>query len=328
MKIFVSRTFPGTALERLKNSGHEVAISEFDRPLTPEELLERAKGVDALLSFLTDKIDGEVLDAIGPQLKVVSNYAVGFDNIVVPDATSRGIVVSNTPCDEVNEAVAEHTWALLLSLARRVTEADESTKRGSYHGWEPGIFLGSTLKGKTLGIVGMGRIGEMVARRAQGFEMTVLYNKRTPDPKAEEELHVKFASLDDLLAQSDFVSLHAPLTDETRHMMNHDRFGKMKNGSYFINTARGPMVDEYALVEALRTGKLAGAGLDVFDAEPNMNPELVGMENVILTPHIASATFEAREKMGNLAVDAILGTLSQNKPTTIVNDDVWDHRRT
>ncbi len=328
MKVFVSRKFPGTALSRLQSSGHEVVISEFDRPLTAEELLERAKGVDALLSFLTDKIDGEVLDAIGPQLKVVSNYAVGFDNIVVPDATNRGIVVSNTPCDEVNEAVAEHTWALMLTLARRVTEADESTKRGAYHGWEPGIFLGTSLRGKTLGVIGLGRIGEMVAKRAKGFEMKVLYNKRTPDQKAEQELGVQFASIDDLLSQSDFVSLHAPLTDETRHMMNTDRFNKMKQGSFFVNTARGPMVDEYALVEALRNGKIAGAGLDVFDAEPDVNPELVGMENVVLTPHIASATFEAREKMGNLAVDAILNTLNGQKPETIVEASMWDNRRT
>lgn len=328
MKVFVSRKFPGNSLARLQSSGHEVVISEFDRPISAEELLERAKGVDALLSFLTDKIDGEVLDAIGPQLKVVSNYAVGFDNIVVPDATSRGIVVSNTPCDEVNEAVAEHTWALMLTLARRVTEADESTKRGAYHGWEPGIFLGTSLRGKTLGVIGLGRIGEMVARRAKGFEMNVLYNKRTPDQKAEEELGVHFASIDDLLSQSDFVSLHAPLTNETRHMMNADLFNKMKKGSFFVNTARGPMVDEYALVEALRNGKLAGAGLDVFDAEPNVNPELVGMENVVLTPHIASATYEAREKMGNLAVDAILNTLNGQKPETIVDESMWDNRRT
>lgn len=327
MKIFVSRSFPGTALDSLKNSGHEVEISPFDRPLSPEELLNHARGVDALLSFLTDKIDGEVMDAIGPQLKIVSNYAVGFDNIDVPAATQRNIVVANTPCDEVNEAVAEHTWALLLSLARRITEADEATKRGAYHGWEPGIFLGSGIRGKTLGIIGLGRIGEMVAKRAKGFEMNVLYNKRSPDEKAEAELGVHFADLDTLLSQSDFVSLHAPLTDETRHMMNHDRFSKMKNGSFIINTARGPMIDEYALTEALRNGKLAGAGLDVFDAEPNVNPELVGMENVILTPHIASATLDAREKMGQLATGAILSVASNNKPENIVNADVWDHRR-
>lgn len=327
MKIFVSRGFPGTALDRLKSSGHEVDVSPFDRPLTAEELLEHAKGVDGLLSFLTDRIDGEVLDAIGPQLKVVSNYAVGFDNIVVADASSRGIIVSNTPCDEVNEAVAEHTWALMLSLARRITEADEATKRGAYHGWEPGIFLGASLKGKTLGVIGLGRIGEMVAKRAKGFEMTVLYNKRSPDPEAESALGVRFASLDELLAQSDFVSLHAPLTDETRHMMNTDAFNKMKQGAYFVNTARGPMVDEYALVHALRNGKLAGAGLDVFDAEPDVNPELIGMENVILTPHIASATLEARDRMGQLSVNAILDVLNGNKPETIVNADIWESRR-
>lgn len=327
MKIFVSRSFPGSALDTLKNSGHEVVVSQFDRPLTAEELLNNAKGCDALLSFLTDKIDGEVLDAIGPQLKIVSNYAVGFDNIKVEDASTRGIIVSNTPCDEVNEAVAEHTWALLLSLTRRVTEADEVTKRGAYHGWEPGIFLGTSLRGKTLGIIGLGRIGEMVARRAKGFDIKVLYNKRNPDHKAESELGVEFRSLDDLLSQSDVVSLHAPLTDETRHMMNADRFAKMKNGSYLVNTARGAMVDEYALVNALRSGKLAGAGLDVFDAEPDINPELIGMENVILTPHIASATVEARQKMGELAVNAIISTFNNTKVETIVNQEIWENRR-
>jgi glyoxylate reductase len=325
MKIFVSRSFPGTALDTLKNSGHEVSISPFDRPLTAAELLEHATGVDALLSFLTDKIDGEVMDAIGPQLKIISNYAVGFDNITVADATERKILVSNTPCDEVNEAVAEHTWALMLSLARRVVEADEVTKKGAYHGWEPGIFLGTSLKGKTLGVIGLGRIGEMVARRAKGFEMKVLYNKRTPDPKAEAELGVIFKDIPQLLAESDIVSLHAPLTNETHHLMNAERFSQMKPGSLFINTARGPMVDEYALVTALREGKIAGAGLDVFDAEPDVNPELIGMENVILTPHIASATREARQKMGELAVNAILAT--DTAPQTLVNPEIWDTRR-
>lgn len=326
-KIFVSRKFPGTALNRLLQSGNEVMISEYDRPLTSEELLEKARGVDALLSFLTDKLDGEVMDAIGPQLKVISNYAVGFDNIVVPDATERGIVVNNTPSDEVNEAVAEHSWALLLSLTRRVVEADEATKRGSYSGWEPAIFLGVNVSGKTLGIVGMGRIGSMVARRAKGFNMRVLYYNRSRDEKVEQELGCEYADLDKLLGESDFVSLHVPLTDETRHMMNKDTFGKMKNGSYLVNTARGPIVDEHDLVDALRSGKLSGVGLDVFDNEPNVNPELVGMENVVLTPHIASATWEAREKMGQQAVEGILSTLAENKPENIVNSEVWEKRR-
>ncbi len=327
MKIVVTRKIPGTSLEKLYNSGHEIMVSEFDRPLTAEELLEKAQGADALLSLLTDKIDGEVLDAIGPQLKVVSNYAVGFDNIKVEDATERGIVISNTPSDEVNEAVAEHAWALILGLARRIVEADEATKRGSYSGWEPSIFIGSSLIGKTLGIVGMGRIGAMVARRSKGFNMRVLYYKRSRDEQAEQELGVEYADMDRLLAESDFVTLHVPLTDETRHMMNIDAFNKMKPGSFLLNTARGPIVDEHDLVNALRSGKLAGAGLDVFDNEPNINPELVGMENVILTPHIASATWEAREKMGHQAVDAVLNTLNGQRPDTIVNPDVWEKRR-
>lgn len=327
MKIFVSRKIPGDALDRLFGSGNEVVVSEFDRPLSPEEFLDRARGADAVLSLLSDKIDGEVVDAIGPNLKIVSNYAVGYDNIKVPELTERGIIVSNTPSDEVNESVAEHTWALMLALARRVVEADESTRRGAYKGWEPGIFLGINMIGKTLGIVGMGRIGTMTARRAKGFGMKVLYNKRTPDPEAERELGVEFADLERIYVESDFISLHVPLTDETRHMINKDTLGRMKKGVIIVNTARGPVIDEGDLVDAIRDGKVGGAGLDVFDNEPNINPELIAMENVILTPHIASATWEARNKMGSQAVDAILDTFSGKKPDTIVNDDVWDKRR-
>lgn len=327
MKIFVTRKIPGEHLEKLKKEGHEVVVSEFNRYLTGEELVERVKGVDAILSLLTDRIDGDLMDAAGPQLKVISNYAVGVDNIDVKGATDRGIAVVNTPSDEVNEAVAEHTWALILSLARRIVEADEATRRGGYKGWEPDIFLGVNLVGKILGIIGLGRIGSMVARRAKGYNMTVLYNKRQPDPEAEKELGVKFASLDELLAKSDFVSLHVPLTDETRHMINKETLAKMKKGGFLINTARGPVVDEKSLVEALRSGHLGGAALDVYDNEPTIDPELIGMENVVLTPHIASATYEARNKMGEMAVDAILDTLEGEKPTAIVNEEVWQKRR-
>lgn len=313
-------------MDKLTSSENEVNISEFDRPLTAEEFLERAKGVDAVLSLLTDKIDGEVVDAIGPQLKIVSNYAVGIDNIKVDELTDRGIVVTNTPSDEVNESVAEYAWVLMLALARRVVEADESTRRGAYKGWEPGIFLGKNMIGKTLGVIGLGRIGKMAARRARGWEMKVLYNKRSRDEKAEEELGIEFADLDRLLAESDFISLHVPLTEQTRHMINKDTFSKMKKGVYLVNTARGPVVDEGDLVDAIRDGKVGGAALDVYDNEPNINPELVAMENVILTPHIASATWEARDKMGNQAVDAILQTLSGEQPPNIVNKVVWTKR--
>jgi glyoxylate reductase len=326
MKIFVTRVLPGDSLKPLLDSGNEVHVSEFDRPLSLEEFLEGAKGVDAVLSLLTDKIDGEVMDAIGPQLKIISNYAVGFDNIDVKAATDKGIVITNTPSDEVNESVAEHTWALILALSCRIVEADESTRRGSYRGWEPAIFLGTTLKGKTLGIVGLGRIGTMVAKRAKGFEMQVIYNKRSPDPEAEKELGVRFVSLDELLATSDFVTLHVPLTNETRHMMNKETISKMKQGSFLVNTSRGPVIYEQDLVEALRN-HLGGAGIDVYDNEPNINPELIGMENVVLTPHIASATWEARRKMGEQAVNAIFDTFSDKKPENIVNQDVWNKRR-
>jgi glyoxylate reductase len=324
-KIFVTRKIPGN-IEILKNN-NEFSMSEFDRPLTSQELIEKAKGSDAILSLLTDKIDGEVMDAIGPQLKVISNYAVGFDNINIKDATDRGIVVCNTPCDEVDEAVAEHTWALISSLSRRVVEADEATKRGAYKGWEPDIFLGTSLIGKTLGIVGLGGIGQMVARRAEGYKMKVIYNKHTRDTECEEKLGVKYCTLDTLLSESDVVTLHVPLTEETRHLMNKSAFEKMKSGSFLINTARGAVVDEHDLVEALRSGHLSGAALDVFDNEPNIDPELVGMENVILTPHIASATHEAREAMADLAVNGIVKTLSNEIPENIVNKDVWETRR-
>lgn len=325
MNIFVTRKIPGD-LEPLKN-GNEVIISEFDRPLTPEELIEKGKGSEALLSLLTDKIDGEVMDAIGPQLKIISNYAVGFDNINIDEATDRGIVVCNTPCEEVDEAVAEHTWALMAALTRRVVEADEATRRGAYKGWEPDIFLGSSLVGKTLGIVGLGGIGSMVARRAGGYKMNIIYNKRTRDENAEKELGVKYVELSELLTTSNIVTLHVPLTDETRHMINKETLAKMKKGSFLINTARGSIVDEHDLVESLRSGHLAGAALDVYDNEPNIDPELIGMPNVITTPHIASATYEAREAMAKLAVSGILDTLASKEPVNIVNKEVWEKRR-
>jgi len=321
-------------LEKLTVNGNEVIISEFDRPLTPEELLKKSDGVDALLSLLTDRIDADLMDAIGPQLKIISNYAVGFDNVDIKAAADRGIIVTNTPSTEVNEAVAEHTWALILALARRIVESDEFVRHqgyfaetGGYKGWEPDLFLGPSVKGKTLGIIGLGRIGSMVAIRAKGYDLTVLYNKHEPDPEVEKELGIKFVSLDELLATSDFVTLHVPLTDETRGMINKSAFDKMKKGSYLVNTARGPIVDESDLIEALESGKLTAAALDVFESEPNVSPKLISMPNVIMTPHIASATFEARRKMGEQAVGAILDVTSGVKPENMVDEKIWDKRR-
>ena len=325
MKIFVTHKIPGSSLEKLKTAGHEILI---------EESLDKIKDSDALITLLTDRVDGDYLDAAGPQLKIVSNYAVGFDNIDVKEASDRGIVVTNTPSDEVNESVAEHTWALILALARRVVESDEFVRqegyfarKGGYQGWKPDIFLGMNLIGKTLGIIGLGRIGSMVARRAKGYNMTVLYNKHDPDPEAEKEYGVKFESLDNLLGSADVVSLHVPLTDETRHMINKETLAKMKKGSFLVNTARGPVVSENDLIESLKEGHLSGAALDVFDNEPNISPEMIAMPNVIMTPHIASATWEARNKMGEMAVAAIFETFAGNKPQSLVNEDVWERRR-
>jgi glyoxylate reductase len=334
MRIFVTRKIPGDGLAKLKEAGYEMGVSEFDRPLTGEELVEKVKGVDAILCLLTDRVDSDLMDAAGPQLKIISNYAVGFDNVDIKAATDRGIIVTNTPSDEVNEAVAEHTWALILALARRIVESDEFVRKqgyfaqtGGYKGWEPGLFLGPSVMGKTLGIIGLGRIGGMVARRAKGYNMTVLYNKHEPDKQAESELGVKFATLEELLTQSDFVTLHVPLTDETRGMINKETLGKMKENSYLVNTARGPIVDESDLVEVLKSGKLSGAALDVFESEPQISPDLLSLPNVIMTPHIASATFDARDKMGQLAVSAILDTLSGKKPQNLVNEESWEKRR-
>lgn len=328
-KIFISRKFTGEAFDRLVNSDNDVNVFTEDRPMTPEELLENAKGSDAVLSFLTDKINAEVIDAIGPQLKVLSNYAVGFNNINVDDATAKGVVVTNTPSEEVNQSVAEFAITLMTALAKRIVEADQSTRKGAYHGWEPHIYIGTNMLGKTLGIVGMGRIGEITAKIGKGYDMKVLYHNRSRKEDLEGELGVEYReNLDELLSQSDFVSLHVPLTDETRHLINKDTLAKMKRGSFLINTARGPVVDEHALVEALRDGQVAGAGIDVYEQEPDINPELMAMENVILTPHIASATKEARDKMGEQAVSALLEVLSGSMPENIVNSEVWERRRT
>ncbi len=334
MRIFVTRKIPGDSLEKLKVDDNEVIISELDRPLSPEELLEKSKEADAILTLLTDRVDADLMDAIGPQLKIISNYAVGFDNIDVKAASDRGIIVTNTPSDEVNEAVAEHTWALISALVRRVVESDEFvrkegyfSKEGGYRGWEPGSFLGINLIGKTLGIIGLGRIGSMVARRAKGYNMNVIYNKHTRDLECEEKLGIKYSELDALLTESDIITLHVPLTEETRHMINRETLSKMKDKSYLVNTARGAVVEEFSLVESLKSGHLAGAALDVFDNEPNISEELIAMPNVILTPHIASATQEARNKMGEQAVSSIIDTLSGIKPQNLVDERVWETRR-
>lgn len=261
---------------------------------------------DGMLCLLTDKITKEVLDK-GKNLKIVANYAVGFDNIDVEACKSRNILVTNTPSEAVNESVAEFAWTLILALSRRLNEANDFMRNAAYRGWEPDIFLGHDLKGKTLGIIGTGRIGSLVGKRAEGFGVTVLGYSRSSGIKLEE-----------VLSQSDYLSLHVPLTPETTHLINKDNLPLFKKSAFLVNTARGPVVDEAEVVEALRAGFIAGFGADVFEHEPDPHPELLQMENVILTPHIASATQAARLDMGKIAVTNILAVFADQTPPNLV----------
>lgn len=290
MKILVTRKVPlwEEVSKPLIDAGHEVVFGKL------EELGE----CEGLLCLLTDKVTGEVLTK-APKLKIIANYAVGFDNIDVEAAKAKNIMVTNTPSDAVNESVAEMAWTLMLALSRRVVEANEFMRNAAYRGWEPDIFLGADMPGKVLGIVGMGRIGSRVAKRAEGFGMKVISYSRSAG-----------GSLEDLLKESDFVTLHVPLTLETTHLINGKNLAMMKKSAFLINTARGAVVDEVEVVEALRAGVIAGYGADVYEHEPNPHPELLQMENVILTPHIASATWAARLDMGRVAVQNLIEGLA------------------
>lgn len=320
MNVFVTRKIHPAGLELLKKAGHKVTIFSKDEIIGRKELLAGCKGKDAVLSLLTDKIDEEVFQAAGPQLKIVANYAVGFDNVDLEAAKKRNVVVTNTPSDKVNESVAEETFALMMALSRRITEADHFAKRGLYRGWSPTLLNGQDMYGKTLGLIGAGRIGGMVARRGVlGFGMKLIYSDMRPNETLEKELGAKKVTLDALLKKADFISLHVPLLPSTRHMISTKQFALMKPTAYLVNTARGPVVDEKALLKALRSKKIAGAGLDVFECEPAIDCdlrddlELKSFDNVILTPHIASATEEARRDMAEIAAKNIIAVL-KGKP--------------
>jgi glyoxylate reductase len=289
-----------------------------------EELLRRAEGKDGLLTILTERIDDEVLDAAGPNLKVVANHAVGFDNIDVPACTRRGVLVTNTP-DVLTEATADLAWALILATVRRVADGDRFLRSRRPWIWGPQMMLGHDLFGKTLGIVGCGRIGRAVARRGIGFGMRLVYTDAVRLPgEVEDELRVEWRSLDELLAQSDVVSVHTPLTPQTRHLFGAEAFGKMKPTAVLVNTARGPIVDETALAEALRNGQIFAAGLDVYEREPEVPEALLGLDNVTLLPHLGSATIETRTAMGLLAVENLLAGLAGQRPRCLVNPEALE----
>ncbi|WKZ26507.1 MAG: D-glycerate dehydrogenase [Candidatus Paceibacterota bacterium] len=320
MKIYVTRKIPEAGISLLKDKGYEIDVSPHDRVLEKSELISalKQKPYEAVLCLLTDKIDAEVFDAV-PTAKIFANYAVGFNNIDIEEAKKRGIVITNTP-DVLTDSVAEHTFALVMAIAHRIVEADQFVRDGKYVGWAPELLLGADIKGKTLGILGAGRIGSQVAFQGKnGFGMKIAYYDIKPNSEIEKEFGATFyPSVEGLLAVADFVSLHVPLLDSTRHLINADRLRKMKKTAYLINTSRGPVVDEKALFEALRDGVIAGAALDVFEEEPKVYPGLEKLQNVILTPHIASATFETRSKMSEMAAENIITFFEGQEPPNVV----------
>jgi glyoxylate reductase len=318
--ILISRMLPDGAVQ-LARSRVRVDIHDGRAPLPKPELMARLKGRQGLICLITDQIDDELLGGC-PDLRVVANIAVGFNNIDVEAATRRGVVVTNTP-DVLTDTTADFAWALLMATARRVVEADQYVRQGRFKLWEYMVLLGGDVHGKTLGIIGFGRIGRAVARRARGFGMRVLYQDAAPaDAATERDLNATRADLPTLLRESDFVSVHTPLLPETRHLIGADALKAMKKTAYLINASRGPVVDEAALVEALRDGWIAGAGLDVFEEEPAVHPGLLGLPNVVLAPHIASASHDTRLKMATLAVDNCLAVLEGKMPPTPVNPEV------
>ncbi|RUL83386.1 2-hydroxyacid dehydrogenase [Tautonia sociabilis] len=319
-RVLITRPIPEPGPDLLRESGLDVEIPSEDRSLTREELLRSVRGRDGVLCLLTDQIDAEVLDAASG-CKVVANMAVGYNNIDVAAATSRGILVTNTP-GALTESTADLTWALILAVARRVVEGDEEMRTGRFPGWGPLHMLGGDVSGKTLGLVGPGRIALAVAERAVGFRMSILYAGNRPNP-AFDAIGARLVDLDELLAESDFVSLHVPLTDRTRHLIDSRALAKMKPTAYLINTSRGPVVDERALVAALDSRRIAGAGLDVYEDEPRMAPGLAGCRNAVLLPHLGSATAGTRAAMSRQAAQNLLAALAGRRPPDLVNPSAW-----
>ena len=318
-QILIIRKIFDEAVSLLNEAGLNHWHNEADTPLGLSQIQTRAEGVEAIICLLTDKIDASVMDA-APRLKIIANVAVGYDNIDVAVATERGIIVTNTP-GVLTECTADLTFALILVTARRIVKADAYMRAGKFKGWE--LFqphLGLDVYGKTLGVVGMGRIGTAVARRAAlGFSMNILYTANSPNPEVEQELWAQFVDLPDLLRLSDFISIHTPLTPQTRHLFTLDEFRQMKPSAILINTSRGPIVKEADLVTALAQGLIAGAGLDVYEEEPIAHPGLAELPNVVMVPHIGSATTETRRRMAVMAAQNVVAVLGGERPLNPVN---------
>ena len=325
-KIVVTRRIPEPAVELLREAG-DVWVSPDDRPLETNELHDAVKAADIAVTLLHDKVDDAFLDAAGDQLRAVCNVAVGFDNIDVPAATRRGVLITNTP-GVLTEATADLAMTLILAVTRRIGEGERLLRRREEWSWHMFMLLGMGLQEKTLGVVGMGAIGQALARRAKAFGMEIVYSDaRRASEEVEHELDAKRVELDELLRTADVVTVHAPLMDETRHLIDAEALDLMKETAYLVNSARGPIVDEAALVDALKAGKIAGAGLDVFENEPDVHPGLLDLDNAVILPHLGSATIETRTAMGVLAAKNAIAVLNGEQPPTPVNPEVLEGAR-
>ena len=314
-KVLVTREIPSAGLRALEPFDVRVL---HERPPERGELLDAVRGVSGILSTATEKMDGELMDAAGEDLKVIANMAVGYDNVDVEASAERGIVVTNTP-GVLDETTADVAFMLLLAAARRLGEGERLLRAGRWEWWGPKQLMGRDVWGKRLGIVGFGRIGQAVARRARGFGMEVLYHNRSRKEEAEQELGARYVEFDELLETVDFVSVHTPLTDETHHLIGPKELGRMKPTAVLVNTSRGPVVDEAALADALAAGRIFAAGLDVYEEEPKVHPKLLELENVVLAPHIGSASVETRDSMAALAAENLAAVLRGEDPKTPVN---------
>jgi len=320
-KVFVTRIIPEKGLDLIREFC-EMDLWQDELPPTRDELLKRVHGVDGLLCLLTDRVDGEVMDVAGKQLKVISNHAVGFDNIDIPAATARGIPVGNTP-DVLTDATADFAFALLMAVGRRIPEAERYVHAGKWKTWGPKLLLGVDIKGATLGLIGFGRIGQAMARRAAGFDMRVIYYD-PKEVKLGQNLKPERVDFETLLKESDFISIHTPLTSDTRHLIDELAFSKMKSNAVLINTARGPVVDSDALYEALKAKRIFGAGLDVTEPEPiPPNSPLLRLDNVVIVPHIASASITSRDQMSLMAAQNLIAGLKGERLPNCVNPQVY-----
>ncbi len=321
MKIFVTRKIPEPGLKLLRKH-HKITINPGNRVLEKKEIIKNLANKQGLLCLLTDNIDKDVI-SLSTDLKMIANYAVGFDNIDVSTATERGIPVSNTP-DVLTDSTAEMAWALLFSATRRIVEGDKLTRGGEFNGWDPNLLLGHDVTGKTLGVVGAGRIGTAFALKSKGFDMKVLYSDEYRNENLEKKLGAKKVEFEELLKKSDFVSLHVPLNESTHHLIGEKEFKIMKDTAVLINTSRGPVICEKSLVKALKEKWIFAAGLDVYENEPLIDKKLIKLKNVVLQPHAASATINTRTKMAVMAAENLLAGLTGKIPPNCVNPEVFN----